>query len=283
MKLIFGGVRGTSAVAQTEFLKFGGETTSVLVEGNGGERVVLDAGTGLRVLGNRLAMGAARQEALLLMTHYHLDHIMGLPSFALLYNKAWMVEIAAPRREAFEPDEVVRRILSKPFWPIQLDKLHARLKFTTLPAAAGSVRRYHGLDIRWCAVHHPEGCHAYRVDEPATGASLVFATDMEWRSSTEDEKRELVNLCTTPHPARLLVMDGQFSRANLAKFKGWGHSAWEDVIEVAQKAGVRETLITHHAPESTDTHLTEVEKAARKLWAGAALAHAGMEMALNGK
>lgn len=282
MKLIFGGVRGTSPVAQADFLKYGGETTSVLIEGRGGEKLIIDAGTGLRSFSARLAAGTAKAEVLLLMTHYHLDHLMGLPAFALLYNKAWTVEIAAPRREAFEPDEIVRRILSKPFWPIQLDKLQARLMFTTLPAAAGSLRRYHGLEVRWCAVHHPEGCHAYRVDEPATGASVVFATDMEWRSSTEAEKREFLNLCTLPKPAHLLAMDGQFCRANIARFKGWGHSTWEDDVEVAQKAGVRELLITHHAPESSDTHLNEVEKAARRLWSGATLARAGMEVALNG-
>ncbi|MCX7008471.1 MAG: MBL fold metallo-hydrolase, partial [Kiritimatiellaeota bacterium] len=198
MKFIFGGVRGTSPVAHADFLKYGGETTCVLIEGRGGEKIVIDAGTGLRAFGGHLTAGAAGAEVLLLMTHYHLDHLMGLPSFALLYNEAWTVEIAAPRREAFEPNEVVRRILSKPFWPIQLDKLQARLKFTTLPAAAGSIRRYRGLEIRWCAVHHPEGCHAYRVDEPATGTSVVFATDMEWRSSTEGEKRDFLNLCTLP-------------------------------------------------------------------------------------
>ena len=281
MKLIFGGVRGTSPVAQADFLKYGGETTSLMIEGGGGERLVIDAGTGLRALGKRLTVSAARTEVLLLMTHYHLDHIMGLPSFALLYNKTWSVEIAAPRREAFVPDEAVRRILSKPFWPIQLDKLLARLKFTTLPAAAGSVRRYRGLEIRWCAVHHPEGCHAYRVDEPVTGASFVFATDIEWRNSTETEKRDFLNLCRLPHPARLLVMDGQFCRANIAKFKGWGHSAWEDDVEVAQKAGVRALLITHHAPESNDAQLNVVEKAARRMWPGTALAQAGMEIKLH--
>lgn len=282
MKFIFGGVRGTSPVAQADFLKYGGETTSVLIEGQGGEKILIDAGTGLRTLGARLTAGGVKAEALLLMTHYHLDHLMGLPSFALLYNKAWTVQFAAPRREAFEPDEVVRRVLAKPFWPIQLDKLQARLKFTTLPAAAGSVRRYHGLEIRWCAVHHPEGCHAYRVDEPATGTALVFATDVEWRGSTEAEKRDFHNLCTLPRPADLLVMDGQFNRANIAKFKGWGHSAWEDVVEVAQKAGVREVLITHHSPQNNDAQLTEVEQAARRLWSGAALARAGLEVTFNG-
>lgn len=281
MKLIFGGVRGTSPVAHADFLTYGGETTAVLIEGHGGEKLVIDAGTGLRTLGMRLGAGTPGAEVLLLMTHYHLDHLMGLPSFGLLYNKLWSVEFAAPRREAFTPEEVVRRILSKPFWPIQLDKLHAGLKFTTLPATPDAVRHHGGLEIRWCAVHHPEGCHAYRVDEPASGTALVFATDMEWRLSSDVEKHAFLKLCTHPKPAQLLVMDGQFNGANIAKFKGWGHSAWEDDIEVAQKTGSRHVLITHHAPQNTDAQLAETEKSARHTWAQAALAREGQEIQIH--
>lgn len=282
MRLIFGGVRGTNPVAHPDFLKFGGETTAVLIEGRNGEKIIIDAGTGLRALSTKLGVGRPGAEVLLLMTHYHLDHLMGLPACGLLYDKAWSIEIAAPRREALTPGEVVRRILSKPFWPIQLDKLQARLRFTTLPATSSKIRRQGGLEVRWCAVHHPEGCHAYRVDEPATGTALVFATDIEWRLSSVEEKNAFLTLCREPRPANLLIMDGQFSRANLAKFKGWGHSAWEDGIEVAQAAGVRELLITHHAPQCTDTQLMETEKAARRIWFGAALARNGMEVEVHG-
>ena len=82
MKLVFGGVRGTSPVAQADFLKYGGETTSVLIEGHGGEKIIIDAGTGLRTLGARLTASGAKAEALLLMTHYHPGPLKGLPSFA---------------------------------------------------------------------------------------------------------------------------------------------------------------------------------------------------------
>ncbi|TAN37354.1 MAG: MBL fold metallo-hydrolase [Verrucomicrobia bacterium] len=282
MKLIFGGVRGTNPVAHADFLKFGGETTAALIEGRGGEKIIIDAGTGLRALSAKLGAGVPGAEVLLLMTHYHLDHLMGLPACGLLYDKAWNIEFAAPRREALKPGEVVRRILAKPFWPIQLDKLQARLRFTTLPSTPTAVRRYGGLEIRWCAVHHPEGCHAYRVDEPATGTALVFATDIEWRLSSDEEKRLFLALCHRPRPAQLLVMDGQFNRTNIATFKGWGHSAWEDDLEVAQIAGVHELLITHHAPQNTDAQLMEIEKAARRIWSGAALARSGMEIEPHG-
>ena len=282
MKLIFGGVRGTNPVAHPDFLKFGGETTAVLIEGRGGEKIVIDAGTGLRALGARLGSGTSGASVLMLMTHYHLDHIMGLPSFSLLYDKQWNVAVAAPRRQGLEPGEIVRRMLAKPFWPVQLDQLHASLCFITLPETSSKPKRHGGLEIRWCAVHHPDGCHAYRIDEPATRSALVFATDIEWALSTATERQAFYALCREPYPAQLLVMDGQFSRANIAKFKGWGHSAWEDGIAVAQKNGIRQLRITHHAPQNNDTSLTKIEKAARRIWSGAALAREGMEVELHG-
>lgn len=283
MKLIFGGVRGTNTVAHSDFLKYGGETTAVLIEGRGGEKVVIDAGTGLRVLGERLVGGAASDASvLMLMTHYHLDHIMGLPSFNLLYDKRWAVTVTAPRRQGLEPGEIVRRILAKPFWPVQLDQLHARLRFITLPERSLKSKRHGGLEIRWCAVHHPDGCHAYRIDEPATGAALVFATDIEWAISTAAERQAFHTLCREPHPAQLLVMDGQFDRATIAPFKGWGHSAWEDGIEVARATGMARVLITHHAPQHNDIKLAATEMAARRTWPNATLARSGMEVEIHG-
>ena len=281
MKLIFGGVRGTAPVADAGFLEFGGETTAVLVAGQAGEKIVLDAGTGLRLVNARLGPATPGAHILLLMTHYHLDHLMGLPSFGPLYNKLWSVEFAAPLREGIAAEEALRRMLAKPFWPVQLEKLHARLRFTTLPAKAGQPIRRGALDIRWCAVHHPEGCHAYRVDEPATGASLIFATDMEWGLATPAEKRAFLDLCRRPRPARLLVMDGQFSRVHYAKFKGWGHSTWEDCVDVARAAQVRRLLITHHGPQNDDARLRAIETAVQDAFPGAGLARGGLEVDLD--
>ena len=84
MKLIVGGCRGTAPVAQPEFMKYGGETTSFLVEGAAGERVLIDAGTGARRLGLRLERETAEGRLLVLFTHYHLDHVSGLPSLGLI-------------------------------------------------------------------------------------------------------------------------------------------------------------------------------------------------------
>lgn len=259
MHLHLGGVRGTNPVAQPDFMKYGGETTSFLVEGAGGERVLIDAGTGVRELGHRLETSDGRKAVLLLMTHYHLDHVTGLPSLGLIYRPEWTIEIAAPAHDDVVVSETMSRIMDKPFWPLQLGDLQARLRFRALdgPASVGPLK-HGGLEIRWCPVHHPGGCTAYRIDEPATGTSLVVATDMEWGESTPHERADLEILCATPAPAGLLIADAQYAPDEYEAHRGWGHSTWREIIDLAARCGVQRLLLTHHDPRKDDADLDRV-------------------------
>lgn len=255
MKLTFGGVRGTNPVAQPDFMKYGGETTSFLIEGRTGEQVLIDAGTGVRELGRLLQTSVAPKRVLMLMTHYHLDHVVGLPSLGLIYSPEWTLEIAAPAHEDVVVEATMSRVMDKPFWPLQVEDLKSRLHFTALDQAPEAPLTYGGLEIRWCPLRHPGGCTAYRVDEPATGAALVLATDVEWGSATDGERASLLRLCRSPKPAGLLVMDAQYTPAEVAKFKGWGHSTWEEAAAVARATGVSRLWLTHHDPRRTDADL----------------------------
>ncbi len=281
MKVIFGGVRGTSCVAQPEFSRFGGDTTSLLVEGSAGGRILIDAGTGIRQLGERIAAAGSESRALLLMTHYHLDHVMGLPSLPLLYQPGASLLMASPPRAGRTMEKVVRQIMAQPYWPVQMEDLHASIRFLKWKDVAPKApARFGEFDIRWCSVHHPGGCTAYRVEERESGASLVFATDIEWALSSPKEKKTFLKLCTEPVPANLLVMDGQYNRRGYAPFKGWGHSTWEDTVDVARETGVGTLLITHHAPRNTDQQLRSLEGLVQKAFARAGLARAGQEVSL---
>jgi phosphoribosyl 1,2-cyclic phosphodiesterase len=278
MNIFLGGVRGTRPVAETTFLRFGGDSTCVFVRGAGGEQVVLDAGTGLR---NVEAELDPEVPVLMLLTHYHLDHLMGLPSFPLLYRPECALAIAAPPRGGLRVSEVIGRFLTAPFWPIPLDDMPA-VRFTDLPDRPPEPAfAVGGLRIRWAPVHHRNGCHAYRIDEPATGASFVFATDVEWALSSPEEREGLRCLCAAPTPCDLLAMDGQFSHADYSKYRDWGHSRWEDVVEVASASGARRALVTHHAPDAADARLEAVERQAVAAMAGAALARQGMRLELG--
>ena len=269
MKLTFGGVRGTNPVAQPDFMRYGGETTAFLIQGQAGEQILLDAGTGVRELGRRLQESPAPRRVLMLMTHYHLDHVVGLPSLGLIYRSDWQVEIAAPAHEDVVVEATMSRVMDKPFWPLQVEDLKSRLRFTALEPRSDRPLGYGGLEIRWCAVHHPGGGTAYRVDEPASGASVVVATDVEWGASRDAERAALQALGRNPGPANLLIMDGQYTPAEVASYRGWGHSTWEEAVEVARAAGIPRLLLTHHDPRRNDEELdglrTEVQQ--RAAWA----------------
>jgi len=281
MKVILGGVRGTSSVAQPEFMGFGGETTSVLVEGDAGGRIIIDAGTGIGRLGRRLEKEKPLPAVLMLITHYHLDHIVGLPSFLLLYRKGFTVHVASPRREGRKAEEVLPQVMAQPYWPVQMDDVLADIHFVDWKdAASPKPFSFNGLEVSWCPVHHPGGCTAYRIDEPATGRSFVFATDVEWPLATPEEKDAFRRLCREPGSPDLLIMDGQFGRANYERFKGWGHSTWEDVVEVAREVGARRLLVGHHSPDRDDESLRKMEQVVTAAMPGASLARGGMEVVL---
>lgn len=281
MKLILGGVRGTNPVAQPEFMKYGGETTSFLVEGAAGERILIDAGTGVRELGRRLQAADGRRLALLLMTHYHLDHIMGLPSLGLIYSPEWSLEIAAPAHEDVVVAATMSRIMARPFWPLQITDLESRLRFTALEGPVPATPMVYGaLRVSWCPIHHPGGCSAYRIDEPAGGASVVIATDLEWGESTPPEREAFLRLCTTPGPADVLLLDAQYTSGEYERYRGWGHSTWEQAVELAEQVKARRLLITHHDPAKNDSALDVVRAAVRARSSIADLACERMEIDL---
>lgn len=281
MKLLLCGIRGTSPVTGTAHAEFGGDTTALLIEGAEGARLVLDMGTGLRLIDRHLRGSRQPRQLDLFLTHYHLDHLIGLPAFAPLYDAAWRLNIQGPRLDGFGVADVLTRILDRPFWPQQIKSLHADIHFTDLEDAPPTPGRpVGGLRVRWLPVHHPGGCVAYRIDEPHTGAALVFATDLEWQASSKSEQARFLEFCATPHPADLLLFDGQFSPQNSARHRGWGHSSWKDAVEVAGAAGVRRLCVIHHAPEKDDRALQAVEREVVTLCPNARLGRQGQQIEL---
>lgn len=281
MRVTFCGVRGTGAVSGPEFAEFGGHTTSFLVEGESGERLCIDAGTGAIDAGRLLGPGGPDSFLLLLVTHCHLDHIMGLGVFAPLYDPGWRVRIAAPPGEGDAVRGALTKVLDRPYWPVRHDEMAATLEWAVLPGRESEPYRHGGLRVRGCPVHHNGPCTAYRLDEPATGSSLVFATDIEWGLSTDEEKDAFLRLCAEPSPARLLIIDGQYTRESYTTHRGWGHGTAEEAVEIAGKARAGRLLVTHHGPDRTDAALRRVETELSEKAPNAGLARQGMTVEIE--
>ncbi len=277
LRLFIGGMRGSRPVTGAAFEEFGGDTTSLLVIGSQGERLVLDAGTGMHAVARQLAE-AGPGEVTVLFSHYHLDHTVGLTMNPLFYQSGWSFRLLGPTFAAGGVRDAVTRLLAPPYWPLPVERMSARIEFAEVAAQEITAGR---LRVRSCPVPHPGACLAYRIDDTNNGGSLVFATDLEWQNRTDAEETTFLMMCRTPGPADLLIIDAHFARANAKAFAGWGHSTWEDGLEIAQSAGVPRVLLGHHAPEADDKALRALEQQARKRSPGAALARAGQWLTIG--
>ncbi|MCF7838820.1 MAG: MBL fold metallo-hydrolase [Candidatus Marinimicrobia bacterium] len=261
MRLFIGGARGSSVVADPACRIYGGDTTALLLEHPDGGRILIDAGSGLRLVERRLAACPGAGDPAMLMTHYHLDHLLGFPSFSPIYRPGTQLRILGPAGVKSSPASIFGALMSRPFWPLELGELRADLQFEGLnPLANEEPLRINGFVIRWFPLAHPGGCLAYRISLTPDSPAVVIATDYEWDRAPPQAQAAFVTFCRTPAPPALLLMDGHYRQAELAQYRGWGHSSSEQVAAVARAVGAAQFLVTHHAPLADDVVLAARER-----------------------
>ncbi len=278
LRLFIGGMRGSRPVTGAAFAEYGGDTTSLLLVGSHGERLVLDAGTGMHAVARQLA-DAGPGEVTVLFSHYHLDHMVGLTMNPLFYQPGWSFRLLGPTFADGGVRDAVTRLLSPPYWPLPVERMSARLEFAEF--ATGGIQAGQ-LRVRGCSVPHPGGCMAYRIDDTSAGNSFVFATDLEWQNRTSEQEEAFMTMCRQPQPADVLAIDAHIPRANVKAFAGWGHSSWEDGIDIAESTGVKRVLLGHHDPNADDKALHTLEQQVKKRSPGSMLARAGQWLEIGG-
>lgn len=244
MRVTFWGVRGSVPVSGGGFARTGGNTACVEVT-HGGARILLDGGTGLAALGSATS---GPIDAWMLFTHVHWDHIQGVPFFGPLFHpESHLVMVGEPGlRWALEHQ------MRPPTFPVGFDAFRARTDFLEL--AAGRTVQLGPFEVTAAEMTHPNGVLCYRI--AAGGRSLVFATDVEHGDALDPRLIELAR------GVDLLIHDAQYTEAEYAARRGWGHSTWEQAVQVAQRADAARLALFHHDPTRSDAQLAVIESIA---------------------
>lgn len=255
----FWGTRGSLPVSGAAHVKYGGNTSCVEIglSRESGQFVIIDAGSGLHALGNSLVESKG-QDYHICLSHFHLDHLIGIPFFAPLFQAGCAVHfhtIIEDAPDGFEP--ILDKLMATPFFPIQSDVFQAEVHFHS--HASTSQIDLGEIKLTTCSIPHPGGAHAYRV---STGdMDVVYATDTEHEPGTLNTK-----LVDFSQGADLMLYDCTYDDDEFMDKKGFGHSTWQEALRLAQAAQVKNLAIYHHDPSRSDVQLDEIEKKAQLIF-----------------
>ncbi len=263
MKIKFWGTRGSIGVPGKDTTIYGGNTTCLEITSESGRKIVIDAGTGIRCLGQELATANGSVDIHLLVTHIHWDHIQGFPFFDPVYNPSSRILI-----DGFPTCMKGLRVpfdnkMGDGFFPIKFDHLKADIQY--LDTLNHGPLKIDNVIIDSIPLQHPQGGFGFRFRED--NKTFIFITDNEltetgW-SGTRPE--DYVKFCKN---ADILVHDAQYTPEEIEKKRGWGHSDYLSTLDMALKADVKQLFLFHHDRSRKDSEfesiLARCEDAAKK-------------------
>jgi phosphoribosyl 1,2-cyclic phosphodiesterase len=262
----FWGVRGSTPTPCRENLGVGGNTSCVQLETPEQPVVIFDAGTGIRLLGESLVRKAAGRplEIHLLFTHFHWDHVLGLPFFLPLYDNQTSLTIysspyAAPLCSS------VAGVMKYPYFPVEFNSLPASIRLVDVTSV---VVRVGPAEVEAFPVFHPQGACGYRIQ--VSGSTFVYVPDREPGNERLDQTvREYAR------GASLLIHDAQHTPEEYAIYRGRGHSSWSEAASVARDAGVKRLVLFHHDPQHSDEVIARITVEAQGMFPNTAAAREG--------
>lgn len=272
LKLKFWGVRGSTPTPQIENMSYGGNTPCLEVRVPGDEVFVLDAGSGARNLGVALLEEFRPQKLSinLFLTHFHWDHIQGIPFFLPLYREDNSVTFYSSS-SCGSTKELLERHMAAPFFPVSFEAMAAQRRFVDLDS--NSIR-FGSLTIHPFPVNHPQGAIGYRL-ESSSGAAIVYATDLEHGHQKLDKV-----LRDYSQKADVLIYDAQYTPEEYENHRGWGHSTWLEAAHVAKDAQAKQLILFHHDPYHNDQTVSRLVDHARRLFENTLAAREGATVTL---
>lgn len=282
LRLTLWGVGGSSPTGRAARARFGGDTICFEIRRERAGQIdptalVIDLGSGARDLGKALSREAAAQDrpaqAEILISHLHLDHIVGAPFFAPFYQTEAELRLRCGlHADPDETREALRRFASPPYFPIKpLGAAHV----AWASFAPGEPIEAAGLTVRTIALNHPGGCCGFRIESP--GGDICVIGDHEHGDPAIDAAVEAF-----VQGAALMLYDATYMESELERHRGWGHSTLEEGLSLAARAGIGRTLLYHHQPELDDEALEARDTLASAASDRVSLARQGMVWRLAG-
>nr|WP_294546776.1 MBL fold metallo-hydrolase [uncultured Rhodopila sp.] len=267
----FWGTGGGIAAHGAERQRYGGHTPCVEVR-CGPHLLILDAGTGLRLLGDELVAGGEPVDADILLSHTHLDHVVGIGFFQPLYRPTSTLRFHAGHLPPGGLRQVVHTVLTHPLAPDLLNVARARLQFHEF-APRDDLNLRPGLTVRTAALRHPGGATGYRIMWNAQ--SVVYITDTE-----HDPEQPDSNVLELIRDADAMIYDTSYTDEEFETRRGWGHSTWQEAIRLADAARVSKLILFHHNTARTDEALDRIASEAARARPGTISSFDGLVVTL---
>jgi phosphoribosyl 1,2-cyclic phosphodiesterase len=271
MKVRLWGVRGSTPAPERGNGRYGGNTACVELRLDNNTLFIFDCGSGLRALGKSLASEFAGRpiQAHVFLTHFHWDHLQGIPSFVPFYSKHNTFFFYSPLLPAAQLRRTIEGMMGSPHFPVAMA---AKRHFIQL---GKTVVNINGAVIKTARLNHPQGCAGYRIE--ADGGVFALATDTEPGSPVHDRAVRAL-----AQDADLLLYDAQYTpQQSQAEKKGWGHSSWREGVRIARQYGVKQLVLFHHDPDSDDAFIDSLVARARKEFASTIGGAEGLEFSLS--
>jgi phosphoribosyl 1,2-cyclic phosphodiesterase len=269
--LRFWGVRGSYAAPQKTHLAIGGNTSCVEIRSDD-KLLVCDGGTGIIPLGEKLMAEDDLREMLVVFTHYHWDHICGLPFFQPAFSPDWNIKFFGPGESAADIEKRLSDQMKAPYFPVETETWAADIEYLD-PHKEGLQ---HGpMSISFQNVHHPGVTYGYRIE--VSGKTVIYVSDNEihflrksikhrYHEFDAEEHKILEQIETEERDVELdairdadiLIHDAQYTPTDYDKKRGWGHSCYVDTINFAIDAGVKCIYLYHYDPTYPDEKINAI-------------------------
>jgi len=275
LTLRFWGVRGSVPSPGPETARYGGNTPCLEVR-IGTELVLFDLGTGVRGFGEAVPRPVSGH---IFISHYHYDHLQGLPFFGPIFDPRSRFIVRGPTRDGRTVKDVISGQMQQPFFPVTAEMVF-RAQLDYQPFSAGDRARIGDGVVSAIEANHPGGNLAYRVD--CHGASIVYATDTEHGTARDQQLIEFARDADVFIYDAMYTEDEYLGRSGFPKL-GWGHSTWQTAVKVAAEAKVGQLVLFHHEPTRSDDALDELLRQVRKVRRATIAAREGLTLKLAPK